>query len=521
MTAPQQTATAPHPSVGPAVPVADVPDWDFDLDVIVVGFGAAGASAAIEAASAGARVGIFEAASGSGGTSAMSGGYIYFGGNGGTPAQRDNGFEDSTEDFFRYMMLAGGPDADEARVRLYAESALDHYRWLETQGVRFRNTYVPGKRETPQTGDCLLWSGNEAAWPFNQHARPCPRGHLPEAPGELGGKYLLDVLAARVAALGVVVRTEARVTALVTDPARHVGRAGGVEGVVVQLSGEACYARARGGVILCAGGFVLNQEMLSRHVPTATRLAADALSAGYDDGSGIALGVSVGAATLHMDELFTTLPIYPPESHVQGILVNQQGERFVNEDAYPGRIAVHCLRQPGDRIFLLVDDSIFERPSALSRIEVAAVEGSWADLERSLEMPRGALEKTVHAYDRDAARGEDRLFHKDAKWLRPLDQPPFAALACHVGEAFYPYFTLGGLSTRVSGEVLDTQGEVLTGLYAAGRTCCGLPRSAEGYSSGLSLADCTFFGRLAGRSAAATTNTGQERRGGHAEQTPS
>ena len=168
-------------------------------------------------------------------------------------------------------------------------------------------------------------------------------------------------------------------------------------------------------------------------------------------------------------------------------------------------MSVHCLRQAGDRIFLLVDDAIFERPSALSRIEVAAVEGSWRDLERSLGMPEGALARTVERYNRDAARGEDPLFHKGSKWLRPLDEPPFAALACHVGEAFYPFFTLGGLRTLPSGEVLDAHDEIVAGLFAAGRTCCGLPRAAEGYSSGLSLADCTFFGRLAGRGAAEST----------------
>ena len=166
-----------------ACPLSQVPGWHIESDVVVVGFGAAGASAALEAAAAGARTTLFEVASGSGGTSAMAGGDIYLGGNGGTPAQRENGFEDSTEDFFRYMMLAGGPDADEERVRLYAESALDHFDWLKAQGIPYRTSYLPGKVQAPGTGDCLIWSGNEAAWPFNQHAQPCPRGHLPEAYG--------------------------------------------------------------------------------------------------------------------------------------------------------------------------------------------------------------------------------------------------------------------------------------------------------------------------------------------------
>jgi 3-oxo-5alpha-steroid 4-dehydrogenase len=480
-------------------PLAKVPDWDFDIDVVVVGFGAAGASAALGAATAGARVMLFDAASGYGGTSAMSSGYVYFGGGGGTPAQRENGFEDSTADFYRYMMMAGGPDADEERVRLYADHALEHFRWLVDQGVTFRNTYVPGKRGTPQNGDCLVWSGNEAAWPYSEAARPCPRGHLPEVEGELGGKRLVDALAASIEALGVEVRFDSRTTALVADEAFRV------HGVVVQIDGKRRFARARQGVILCAGGFVLNEEMLAKHAPLATRLAADGLSAGYDDGSGIAMGLSVGADAIHMDQLFTTLPIYPPESHVKGILVNGLGQRFVNEDAYPGRIAVHCTRQPEGRVFLLVDEAIFERPSMLSRIEVAAVAERWEDLERELGMAQGALVTTVESFNRHAARGEDPLFHKTAAWLRPLDKPPFAALACHVGRAFYPYFTLGGLRTRPTGEVLTPGGEIVPRLYAAGRTACGLPRWSEGYSSGMSLADCTFFGRLAGEKAAGGT----------------
>jgi succinate dehydrogenase/fumarate reductase flavoprotein subunit len=476
--------------------LADVAAWDFEADVVVAGFGAAGAAAALEAAEAGAKVTLFEVASGSGGTSAMAGGDVYLGGNGGTPAQRANGFEDATDDFFRYMMLAGGPDADEERVRLYAENALEHFRWLVAQGIPYRDTYLPGKRMAPGTGDCLIWSGSEDAWPFNQVARPCPRGHLPEVVGEMGGKLLVDTLARRARELGVEAHFDARVVALVADDARRVC------GAVVRRDGAERFARARRGVVLCTGGFTLNAEMLRHHAPQAARLAADGLSAGHDDGSGILMGQSVGGAAIHMDELFATLPIYPPESHVKGILVNERGQRFINEDAYPGRIAAYCLRQVGDRIFLLVDDAIFEQPTELSRIRVAAVGESWEEVERELGMVEGTLVHSVGVYNRCAAKGEDPLFHKTAKWLQPLDLPPFAALACHLGEAFYPYFTLGGLRTLPTGEVLDGQGERVPGLYAAGRTCCGLPRWAEGYSSGMSLGDCTYFGRLAGRAAA-------------------
>jgi succinate dehydrogenase/fumarate reductase flavoprotein subunit len=188
---------------------------------------------------------------------------------------------------------------------------------------------------------------------------------------------------------------------------------------------------------------------------------------------------------------------------VKGILVNERGQRFINEDAYPGRIGVYCTRQVGDKIFLLVDDAIFGKPAPYSRIEVAAVGETWQEIEREIGMLPGALVETVERYNGYAAKGEDPVFHKTPKYLKPLDEEPFAALACHIGETFYPYFTLGGLHTQPTGEVLTPERQPIPGLFAAGRSCCGLPRWAEGYSSGMSLGDCTFFGRLAGKTAAA------------------
>ena len=76
-------------------------------------------------------------------------------------------------------------------------------------------------------------------------------------------------------------------------------------------------------------------------------------------------------------------------------------------------------------------------------------------------------------------------------------------MARRVGEAFYPYFTLGGLHVRPTGEVLNGEGQMIPGLYAAGRTSCGLPRTAAGYGSGMSVGDATYFGRVAGKHVAA------------------
>jgi succinate dehydrogenase/fumarate reductase flavoprotein subunit len=472
-----------------------VAQWDHETDVLVVGFGAAGACAAIEAAEHGAAVTLLELASGHGGTSALSGGEIYLGGSGGTPAQRQAGFHDDSEDLYRYLVMAGGPDADEAKARLYADHSLAHHDWLVAQGVPYKNTFLPQRMLEPETDDCLIWSGSEEAWPFVEQAKPCPRGHTPQWAGWGGGQLLMNVLAARVHALGVDVRFDSRVLALIADEANAV------HGVVVRIDGREQFVRARRGVILCAGGFVMNREMVKRHAPQLLR-SSEPIGNPGDTGAGIQLGQSVGAAAIHMDQAFVSLPFYAPESLIKGVLINERGQRFINEDCYHGRIGHHILQQMGDRIYLLADGASFQEPAEFTRIGIAAAGESWEEVEHELGLPEGTLTATVEVYNRHARDGEDLLFHKGAKWLTPLDQPPFVALDCRVDYAFYPHFTLGGLDTLPTGQVLTAKREPIRGLYAAGRTTCGLPRWGGGYSSGLSLADATFFGRQAGRHAA-------------------
>jgi 3-oxo-5alpha-steroid 4-dehydrogenase len=473
-----------------------VPRWDFDADIVVLGFGAAGACAALEAARSGARVLLLEATGGNGGTSALSGGEIYLGGGGGTPIQRAAGFTDDTEDLYRYLVLAGGPNADSAKARLYAEGSLAHFEWLQAQGIAYKNSYIAERCIEPATDDCLIWSGSEEAWPFAQQAKPAPRGHCPKFVGMGGGRYVMDVLARQVTAAAVEVHYDARALALIASGA------GAVQGLVVRIGGAARFVRARRAVILCAGGFVMNRDMVRQHAPLLLRSQFPLGT--VDDGSGILLGASVGANSINMGEGFATIPWYPPGSLVKGIFINAQGQRFINEDCYHGRVSNYILRQRGDRIWLLEDHETYAvgEMQQLAKMEIGAAGDTWEEVEAELKLPQGTLVDTVRLYNRHAVEGTDPLFNKARKWLKPLDRPPFVALDCRIDHCFYASFTLGGLDTLPSGEVLDAGRQVIPGLFAAGRTACGLPRWGEGYSSGMSLADATFFGREAGRQAA-------------------
>jgi 3-oxo-5alpha-steroid 4-dehydrogenase len=134
--------------------------------------------------------------------------------------------------------------------------------------------------------------------------------------------------------------------------------------------------------------------------------------------------------------------------------------------------------------------------------QVAGTGETIEELEGELGLPTGQLKHTVEFYNTHAEKGEDPLFHKTEEWCKPIDAP-FVALDITPGRgAFYPYFTLGGLDTLPSGEVLTAGGEVIKGLYAAGRTACGVPRRGAGYNSGMSVGDATFSGRMAGKAVA-------------------
>src|ERR1700761_9104986 len=110
------------------IPLTDVKAFDETTDVLVIGLGAAGVSAAIEARRAGAEVLVLERASAGGGSTALSGGFIYLGG--GTRVQRLNGIEDTAGDMAKYLQ-AMSPDAAPVKVKLYAESSVSHFDWLE------------------------------------------------------------------------------------------------------------------------------------------------------------------------------------------------------------------------------------------------------------------------------------------------------------------------------------------------------------------------------------------------------
>ena len=471
---------------------ADIDSWDDTADVVVVGFGAAGSAAAFSAAEAGAEVLVTERTGGPGGAAALAEGIVYLGG--GTPIQTACGFEDSLEDMYRYMMAACGPDPDEAKIARYCAESLGHFDWLVARGVPFDPTFCAETSMAPTGTEGLVYSGGEDAYPFNEIARPAPRGHLAKAKRSTGW-LLMQHLAA--AATG-------------TGAARHGGHPHR------PARGRRRPRRRRPGSALRRDGVVPGPPRRRARPPAASssttrccagiarRSSRGTFKVGTegDDGRGIRMAQAIGAAVRNMYAGEVSLPITPPRTLIDGILVNGKGQRFINEDTYMGRVGQSALYEQDGEVYLIVDEASYE-------VNWMGLAATWvcetaAQLESEIGLPTGSLQSTVDLYNRHAAAGEDPLFHKGRAWVRPL-VPPIGAIDLRIGPAPYAPFTLGGLDTTVEGEVLDVAGDAIPGLFAAGRTTAGV--CSFGYASGLSIGDSTLFGRLAGASAAGAPAT--------------
>ena len=481
--------------------VADVSSWSDDVDVVVVGFGIAGGCAAVTAAEHGARVLVLEKAAAAGGTTSMAGGHFYLGG--GTAVQQATGHEDSAEEMYKYLVaVTEDPELD--KIRAYCDHSVEHFDWLESLGFQFERSYYPGKVVVPPGTEGLSYTGNEKVWPFIDQAKPAPRGHSVPVPGELGGAdMVIQLLLKRAAELGVQFRYETGATNLVVAD-------GAVQGVAWKHFTETGAVKAKS-VIIAAGGFAMNVEMVAQYTPELGQerktkhhgvVAPYILGNPNDDGLGIKLGVSAGGVAKNLDQAFITAAAYPPEILLTGVIVNKDGQRFVAEDSYHSRTSAFVLEQPDHAAYLIVDEAHMQMPE-MPLIKFIDGYETIAEVEQALGIPAGNLAATLERYNTNAADGVDPDFHKQPDYLAPQDTGPYAAFDLTLGVAMYSGFTMGGLTVSLDGEVLDESGAVVPGLYAAGACASNIARDGKGYASGVQLGEGSFFGRRAGRHAAA------------------
>jgi 3-oxo-5alpha-steroid 4-dehydrogenase len=529
------------------------PEWDLQADVVVVGFGAAGACAALEAVAAECSVLALDRFTG-GGATALSGGVVYAGG--GTPQQRAAGVSDSAEAMFGYLRTEVGDVVPAATLREFCAGSVAMLAWLESHGVPFEGSLCPDKTSYPTNRHYLYYSGSEVS--ARDIAPPAPRGHRTRGRGT-SGTLLYTRLAAAASRAGVRVVGQTVAVRLVTD----AGRVTGVEcrslraaplwvraahralhnaarkpylyvpklgrilhrpaGWLERRYGRTLLVGAGRGVVIAAGGFGANRPMMRAHAPAAR--GGLPLATPGDDGSGILLGTGAGGAVALLDRVSVWRFLSPPPALLRGVLVDRDGKRICDESRYGAAIGAEIVRR-GGIAWLLVDRATlgqarrqvrgstlwFQRLQAWYLLTFGRVSADTvAGVAARAGVDADGLAATLAAYNASAAAVDGSGESPDPAGKPPdlvlsQDQPPYSLIDFSVRPRLCypaPVLTLGGLVVdHETGHVLDGGGAPIAGLYAAGRSAVGL--CSRSYVSGLSIADCVFSGRRAGRHAAGT-----------------
>jgi len=259
-------------------------------------------------------------------------------------------------------------------------------------------------------------------------------------------------------------------------------------------------------VILASGGFGYSQEMVSQYIPALVGVHFPGHHG--STGEGIAMGLAAGAATENMAS-FQPYPAHigpgmrsvsPEVIMAGGIMVNHQGQRFVDETRYPGGLSNGILQLPGKQAYEILDQRVYDLlPHYLEEflteglLHQAPTPG---ELAGKLAIDATGLEQTVEEYDRLAGTDPDRFGRTP---LEPF-QPPFYGIKVKAAL----YHTQGGLKVNTDGQVLRADGSVIPNLYAGGGVATGVSGTGmEGYLPGNGQLASLGFGMLAAEHAAA------------------
>ena len=521
--------------------------WDDGADLVVVGLGAAGITAAIEARERGADVVLLDRFEG-GGATAISGGVFYAGG--GTHIQEEAGVNDTVENMYRYLSMEVRDAVTEETLRDFCETSAANVKWLTDRGVPFLPTLCPVKTSYPTNEYHLYYSGNETFPPYSEHAKPAQRGHRADG-GAFPGFNIIEPLRQTAIREGVRIRLQSRISRLIVDGS---GRVVGLEyqhlpskfwrtvhqrlhrlettvaKVATGLAGwlrRRCDAienrhsasrriRCNRGLVLCAGGFIFNREMVAEHLPEF--VPGLPLGTAGDDGMGIRLGQGVGGKLKHMQRASAWRFLYPPNAFAEGVLINDKGKRFANEFWYGAKIGEAMVEENHGVATLIIDEHLkklaheqskpgelqwFQRAAALMNLYFNCKKAQDVDdLAKMLDVPRDTLKDTLDEYNAAAQGKRTDRFDKAGDSMRPLPDGPYYAIDCSLGSKRHlcAVMTLGGLAVdEKTGQVLNENGTAVPGLYAAGRNAVGI--CSRQYVSGLSIADCIYAGLRAARHA--------------------
>ena len=488
---------------------------DGQFDVLVVGCGNAALCAALSARDGGAKVLVLEKAPEAwrGGNSAFSGGLFRFAFSGiqdiydlvpDLSEEEKKTIEIdpyTSERFFDDLARVTEYQTDGDLASTLVNESLPTLKWMRSKGLRL---LLAGGRQAFKVGGKLRFWG----------------GLILEIVG--GGRGLVDALLDAARKAGVEIRYGTKATRLLMDRQSGAVTGGEVRGP------EGSYEIHAPSVVLASGGFEANAEMRCRYLGPGWELAK-VRGTPYNTGDGIRMALDIGAQSYgHWSGChavawdlnappFGDLTVgesFQKHSYPFGVVVNLEGKRFLDEGAdfrnytyakYGGEI----MKQPQRTAFQIFDQKAVHLLRAEYRIrQVTKAEANTIEeLAQKLEIDVEGLVQTVRGFNAAVQPAEFNPAVKDGKctkgihppksnWALPIDTPPYLGFAVTAGITF----TFGGLRVNTKAEVMNTENEVIQGLYAAGELVGGV--YYFNYPGGAGLTLGAVYGRLAGAGAA-------------------
>jgi fumarate reductase flavoprotein subunit len=442
-------------------------DKTVDCDIVIVGAGGAGMTAAINATEQGKKVVVLEMMPYAGGNTTKATGGMNAAE---THYQKEQGIDDSVETFIEDTMEGGHQMNNRDLVTVMAEKSAAAIDWLDSIGAPL-----------PKVG----FSGGATN----------ARIHAPED-GSGVGAYLVTRFLNKVDELGIEVMYETKATELISDNGTIVG--------VKAESDEFNYTINAKAVILATGGFGNNQDMIVKY--RSDLKGTVSTSAPGAMGDGIVMAEKVGADLVDIDQIQlhptveqgTSMLITESVRGDGAILVNQEGKRFTNELLTRDVVSAAELEQTGGYAYIIFDQRLRDGLKAIEKYVSTGitVQGDTIeDLAKQIDVDPSVLAETLKTWNQAVANKNDAEFGRDTGMENDLSVAPYYAIKIAPGI----HHTMGGVKIDTNCQVIDTDGKVIPGLYAAGEVTGGVHGGNR--IGGNAVADIVVFGQVASDSA--------------------
>ena len=444
-----------------------------EIEILVLGSGCTGLAAALQAHQTGKKVAILEKMDQIGGNSkrASSGMNATE-----TVLQLKNNIIDTAQEFYDETFKAGGKMNDPALLQYFTTHTNSAVEWLKAFNV--------------ELGDLTTLGG------MNK-----PRTHRPTDTSPIGA-YLVNKLFDAVQKADIPVYLNSKAVKLTRLSDQRIA-------VEVENNGEISRIKCNS-VILATGGFGASQSLIKKYAPQY----ADYKTTNQEGstGDGLKLAHQFGAQLIQLNQVQIHPTVQQDNPHVYligetvrgegAILVNTAGKRFINELDTRKKVSNAIIAQETKHAYLILDQQVYRRVKALGFYESVGLvvkASSLDELAKAIHLPVADFKAEIETWNQAAINHYDQQFGRQTG-MHPFNEGPFYAI--HVAPAVH--YTMGGIHIDTQTHVLDENGEIIPGLFAAGEVSGGL--HGNNRVGGNSIAETIVFGRQAGISASQYLN---------------